>query len=332
VSANLCAVAIGTETDGSIVCPSSANGIVGIKPTVGLASRAGIIPISHSQDTPGPMARTVRDAAVLLGAITAIDPEDNATAASLGRTHADYTRFLGPNGLRGTRLGVVRKYLGFSENVDDLMNHVIDQMKQAGATIIDPVDIPTFGKFDDTELSVLEYELKADLNNYLARLGPAAPVHTLKEIIDFNDRHHEEELKYFGQDIFLKAQEKGPLTETEYIDALTKNRQLSRADGIDAVMDRLQLDALVAPTGSPAWTTDLVNGDHAVGGSSNFAAVAGYPNINVPAGMLFGLPVGISFFGRAWSEPTLIKIAYGFEQTIKARTPPRFLPTADLSS
>ena len=330
VSANLCAVAIGTETDGSIVCPSSANGIVGIKPTVGLASRTGIVPISHSQDTPGPMARTVRDAAILLRAIAAIDAEDNATAASRGKTPLDYTRFLDPNGLKGARLGIVRKYFGFSENVDDLMNKVIAQMKQAGATVVDPVDLPTFGKFDDTELLVLEYELKADLNNYLARLGPTAPVHTLKDVIDFNDRHQEQELKYFGQDIFLKAQEKGSLTETEYIDALAKNHQLSRAEGIDAVMDRLQLDALVAPTGSPAWTTDLVNGDHSVGGSSNFAAVAGYPNINVPAGMIFGLPVGISFFGRAWTEPTLIKVAYGFEQTIKARTPPRFLPTANL--
>jgi amidase len=331
VSANLCAVAIGTETDGSIVCPSSANGIVGIKPTVGLASRSGIIPISHSQDTPGPMARSVRDAAILLAAIAGIDPEDNVTAASRGRTQADYTRFLDPNGLKGARLGIVRKYFGFSENVDDLMNNVIDQMKRAGATIVDPVDLPTFGKFDDTELLVLEYELKADLNNYLARLGPGAPVHSLKDIIEFNIAHHEQELKFFGQDIFLKAQEKGSLTETEYVDALAKNHQLSRAEGIDAVMERLQLDALVAPTGSPAWTTDLVNGDHSVGGSSNFAAVAGYPNINVPAGMIFGLPVGISFFGRAWSEPTLIKIAYGFEQVVKARKPPQFLATADLN-
>lgn len=331
ISANLCAVAIGTETDGSIVCPSSANGIVGIKPTVGLASRSGIIPISHSQDTPGPMARSVKDAAILLVAIAGVDPEDNATAAGRGKALSDYTRALDPNGLKGARLGIVRKYFGFSESVDDLMNNVIDEMKRAGATVVDPVDLPTFGKFDDTELLVLEYELKANLNNYLARLGPGAPVHTLKDVIDFNNAHHQQELKYFGQDIFLKAQEKGPLTETEYVDALAKNHQLSRAEGIDAIMERLQLDALVAPTGSPAWVTDLVNGDHSVGGSSNFAAVAGYPNINVPAGMLFGLPVGISFFGRAWSEPTLIKVAYGFEQLVKARKPPTFLPTADLN-
>ena len=332
VSANLCAVAIGTETDGSIVCPSSANGIVGIKPTVGLASRTGIIPISHSQDTPGPMARTVQDAAILLSAIAGVDPDDVATSSSRGRSQPDYTKFLDPNGLRRARLGIVRKYFGFSENVDALMNSVIDAMKRAGSTILDPVDLPTFGKFDDTELTVLEYELKADLNAYLARLAPGAPVRTLKDVIEFNERNHDRELKYFGQDIFLKAQEKGALTETEYIDALAKNRQLSRAEGIDAVMDRLQLDALVAPTGSPAWTTDLVNGDHSVGGSSNFAAVAGYPNINVPAGMIFGLPVGISFFGRAWSEPTLIKIAYAFEQLVKARSAPKFLPTANLES
>ena len=332
VSANLCAVAIGTETDGSIVCPSSANGIVGIKPTVGLASRTGIIPISHSQDTPGPMARTVQDAAILLSAIAGVDPDDVATSSSRGRSQPDYTKFLDPNGLRGARLGIVQKYFGFSENVDALMNSVIDAMKRAGSTILDPVDLPTFGKFDDTELTVLEYELKADLNAYLARLAPGAPVRTLKDVIEFNERNHDRELKYFGQDIFLKAQEKGALTETEYIDALAKNRQLSRAEGIDAVMDRLQLDALVAPTGSPAWTTDLVNGDHSVGGSSNFAAVAGYPNINVPAGMIFGLPVGISFFGRAWSEPTLIKIAYAFEQLVKARSAPKFLPTANLES
>ncbi|HLH09242.1 MAG TPA: amidase [Terriglobales bacterium] len=332
VSANLCTVAIGTETDGSIVCPSSANGIVGIKPTVGLASRSGIVPISHSQDTPGPMARTVRDAAILLGAITSVDAEDAATAASRGKSRSDYTRFLDPLGLKGARLGIVRKYFGFSENVDRLINEVIDEMKRAGAAVVDPVDIPTFGKFDDTELKVLQYELKADLAVYLARLGPSAPIHSLKDAIDFNDRHHEQEMKYFGQDIFLKAQEKGPLTETEYIDALAKNQQLSRGDGIDAVMDRLQLDALVAPTGSPAWTTDLVNGDHAPGGSSNFAAVAGYPNINVPAGMLFGLPVGISFFGRAWSEPKLIKIASGFEQAIQARKKPWFLQTLELKA
>ena len=332
VSANLCAVAIGTETDGSIVCPSSANGIVGIKPTVGLASRSGIIPISHSQDTPGPMARTVQDAAILLSVIAGFDPEDAATSSSRGRSQADYTKFLDPNGLKGSRIGIVRKYFGFSENVDALMNTVIDEMKRAGASIVDPVDLPTFGKFDDTELTVLEYELKADLNAYLARLGPGAPVRTLKDVIDFNERNHDRELKYFGQDIFLKAEEKGALSETEYIDATAKNRQLSRAEGIDAVMDRLQLDALVAPTGSPAWTTDLVNGDHSVGGSSNFAAVAGYPNINVPAGMIFGLPVGVSFFGRAWSEPTLIKIAYAFEQTVKARSAPKFLSTANLES
>jgi amidase len=325
VSANLCAAAIGTETDGSIVCPSSANGIVGIKPTVGLTSRAGIIPISHSQDGAGPMARTVTDAAILLGALTGIDPDDPATSDSKGNSHADYTLFLDPKGLQGARIGVVRKYFGFSDAVDALMETVITGMKQAGAIVVDPVELETFGKFDDTEFTVLLYELKADLNAYLARLGPGAPVHNLKECIDFNDRNRDKEMPYFGQDVFIKAEAKGPLSEKEYTDALAKNHQLARKEGIDATMDKFKLDALMAPTGGPAWITDLVTGDHVGGGSSNFAAVAGYPNINVTAGMIFGLPVGVSFFGRAWSEPTLIKVAYGFEQTFKTRKKPEFL-------
>jgi amidase len=332
VSANLCAIAIGTETDGSIVCPSSANGIVGIKPTVGLVSRAGIIPISHTQDGAGPMARSVTDAAILLGALTGVDPEDSATAASQGKSFNDYTRYLDPKGLQGAKIGVVRKYFGFSDAVDTLMNTAIDAIKHAGATIIDPADIETIGKFDDTELTVFMYELKADLNAYLARLGPSAPVHTLKEIIEFNDKNRDKEMPYFGQDLFLKAEAKGPLSEKEYLDALAKNQQLSRKEGIDAVMDKFQLDALIAPTGNPAWDTDLVNGDHVTGGSSTAAAVAGYPNINVPAGEVFGLPVGISFFGRAWSEPALIKFAYAFEQATKFRKPPQFLPKLELKA
>jgi amidase len=328
VSANLCALAIGTETDGSIVCPSSANGIVGIKPTVGLTSRSGIIPISHSQDGAGPMARTVTDAAILLGALTGADPEDPATAASGGKVAADYTRSLDPAGLQGARIGVVRKYFGFHDAVDVLMNAAIDEMKRQGAVMVDPADIEGIGKFDDPELVVLTYELKADLNAYLARLGPGAPVHTLKEIIDFNERNREKEMPYFGQDLFLKAEARGPLTSKEYLEALEKNRQMARQDGIDAVMDKFHLDALVAPTGGPAWLTDLIDGDHFGGGSSTVAAVAGYPNINVPAGFIFGLPVGISFFGRAWSEPTLIKLAYAFEQATKWRKPPQFRPTA----
>src|SRR5438132_8831893 len=330
VAANFCTVAIGTETDGSIVCPSSANGIVGIKPTVGLTSRAGIIPISHSQDGAGPMARTVSDAAILLGALAGVDPDDSATAGSQGKSYTDYTRFLDPNGLKGTKIGVVRKYCGFHDGVDALMNTAIEEMKRAGATVVDPADIATIGKFDESELLVFLYELKADLNNYLARLGPAAPVHTLKDIIDFNERNKEKEMHYFGQDLFLKAEAKGPLTTKEYLDALEKNHQLSRTQGIDAILDQFQLDALVAPTGGPAWITDMVDGDHFAGGSSSAAAVAGYPNINVPAGFFFGLPVGISFFGRAWSEPTLIKLAYSFEQATKFRKPPQFLPRVEV--
>jgi amidase len=329
ISANLAAAGIGTETDGSIVCPSSSNGLAGIKPTVGLVSRSGIIPISHSQDGAGPMCRTLHDAAILLGALTGVDPEDAATAASAGKAHPDYSQFCDPNGLKGARIGVARKYFGFNDAVDALMEESLGVMKRQGATLVDPADIETLGKFDDTELLVFMYELKADLNAYLARLGPGAPVHTLQEIIEFNDRNRQKEMPYFGQDLFVKAQGKGPLTEKAYVDALAKNHQLARTEGIDALMDKHRLDAIVAPTGGPAWLTDLVNGDHVAGGSSNAAAVAGYPNINVTAGFLSGLPVGISFFGRAWSEPILIKVAYSFEQATKARRAPQFLTTVE---
>jgi amidase len=330
VSANLAAGGIGTETDGSIVCPSSTNGLAGIKPTVGLVSRAGIIPISHSQDGAGPMCRTLREAAILLGALTGVDPDDSYTAASEGKSYTDYTQFLDPNGLKGARIGVARKYFGFSDPVDGIMAEAIAVMKKQGATIVDPADIDTFGKFDDTETTVLNYELKADIEKYLARLGPDSPMKTLADLIDFNNRNAQKELQYFGQDIFIKAQEKGPLTSREYIDALEKNHRLARIEGIDALMDKNNLDAVIAPTGGPAWVTDLVNGDHFGGGSSNAAAVAGYPNINVTAGWVFGLPVGISFFGRAWTEPTLIKVAYSFEQATQVRKAPKFLPTVDL--
>jgi amidase len=332
ISANLAVGGIGTETDGSIVCPSSSNGLAGIKPTVGLTSRAGIIPISHSQDGAGPMCRTLRDAAIMLGAIAGVDPDDSYTAASQGKSYTDYTQFLDPRGLKGARIGVARKYFGFSDAVDSLMAEALAIMKREGAELIDPADIETFGKFDDSESLVLDYELKADMAQYLAALGLASPMKTLLDLIDFNEHNAQREMQYFGQDIFVRAQTRGPLTDRAYIEALEKNHRLARTEGIDKVMAEHKLDAIVAPTGGPAWTTDLVNGDHFAGGSSNAAAVAGYPNINVMAGFLFGLPVGMSFFGRAWSEPTLIKIAYAFEQATQARKAPKFLATADLKS
>jgi amidase len=328
VSANLCVAGVGTETDGSVVCPSSANGLVGLKPTVGLVSRAGIVPISHTQDTAGPMARTVRDVALLLNAMVGADSEDSATANSQGKRLPDYTKTLDPAGLKGARLGIVRKYFGFSETVDQLMDSLISEMKLAGAEIVDPADIPTIGKFDESESTVLYYELKADLATYLARRGNTE-VKNLKDVIEFNERNRQREMPYFGQGFFIKSQQKGPLGSKEYLDALALNRQLARVEGIDFVMDKFKLDALVAPTGGPAWLTDLINGDHAPGGSSSAAAVAGYPNINVPAGSVWGLPVGVSFFGRAWSEPVLLKTAYAFEQVARARQKPRFLPTID---
>ena len=327
VSANLCVAAIGTETDGSIVCPANANGVVGIKPTVGLTSRTGIIPISHTQDGAGPLARTVRDAAIVLGTMVGVDAEDAASSLSQGKGLNDYTKFLDPKGLNGARIGVVRKYFGFSDSVDRLMEESLSVLKSQGAVLVDPVEIETLGKFDESEFTVFLYELKTNLNKYLERLGPSAPVKNLREVIAFNEKNRDKEMPFFGQDIFVHSEVKGPLSEKEYVDALAKNRLLARAEGIDAVMDKHKLDALVAPTGSPAWPTDLVNGDHSGGGSSNAAAVAGYPNINVPAGNLWGLPVGLSFFGRAWSEPTLIRLAYAFEQATKARITPKFLPT-----
>jgi len=328
VSANLCAAAIGTETDGSIVCPSSANGIVGIKPTLGLVSRTGIIPIAHSQDTAGPMARTVRDAAIILNALTGIDPRDPATRGAQARGLIDYTRALDPNGLRGARIGVARtKFFGYSDVTDKIVNDAIDAMKALGAVIVDPANIETAGKFDDSEFDVLLYEFKADLNAYLAGLGPKAPVRTLQDIIDFNDRNKDREMPWFGQEIMVMAQKKGPVSEKKYRDQLAKNVRMSRTQGIDATMNKHKLDAIVAPTGGPPWTTDLINGDHFSGASSTPAAVAGYPNINVPAGFWHSLPVGVSFFGRAYSEPTLIKLAYAYEQATKHRRAPQFIPT-----
>ncbi len=327
VSANLCAMAVGTETDGSIVCPCHANGVVGIKPTVGLVSRSGIIPISHTQDTAGPMARTVADAALLLGAMTGVDPADPATAASSGNLRSDYTRFLDPDGLRGARIGVARQFFGISPAVDALMETALDVLRRQGATLIDPVEIPGEKELGDPEFEVLLYEFKADLNAYLASLGESAPAKSLKDLIAFNERNADREMPYFGQEIFLRAESKGPLDSREYLEALETCRRLSRREGIDAAMDRHTLDAIFAPTGGPAWPTDPVNGDHYLGGSSTLAAVAGYPAVTVPAGFVHGLPVGVSFFGRAWTEPTLIRIAHAFERTAQARVAPKFQPT-----
>ena len=330
VAANLCAVAIGTETDGSIVCPSSANGIVGIKPTLGLLRATGIIPIAHSQDTAGPMARTVTDAAILLTALAEPNTPAGTRPADARGVRPDYTKFLDARGLRGARIGIARKFFGFNDRVDQLMTAAIDVMKREGAIIIDPADVATAGKFDDSEFEVLLYEFKADLNKYLSALGPGAPVRTLKDLIDFNERNRAREMPFFGQEIFIRAEAKGPLTSREYRAALAKNHRLSKTEGIDLVMNKHRLDALVAPTGGPPWTTDLINGDHFSGSSSTPAAVAGYPNINVPAGFVHGLPVGISFFGRAWSEGVLIKLAYAYEQATKHRVAPAFYERAKL--
>ena len=332
VAANLAAIAIGTETDGSIVSPSSNSSLVGIKPTLGLWSRSGIVPISHSQDTAGPMARSVADAATLLGALAASDASDAATKASDARGQRDYTKYLDASGLKGARLGVVRNRLfGYSPAADALADAAIADMKRQGAVIVDPAEISTLGKFEDSEFDALEYEFKADLNKYLAALGASAPVHSLKDVIAFNNSHRDEEMPYFGQELMLQSEKKGPLTDAKYRLELAKNRQMSRTLGIDAVMRKFNLDALVAPTGSPAWPIDLVNGDGGPAnseGPSTVAAVAGYPHITVPAGYFRGLPVGVSFFGRAWSEPTLIKIAYTYEQATKHRKPPTFPATA----
>ncbi len=327
VAANLCSVAVGTETNGSIISPSTVCGIVGIKPTVGLVSRSGIIPISHTQDTAGPMARSVEDAAILLGVLTGIDPRDRATSTSQGKSHKEYRQFLDPSGLRGARLGVAQRYLRAAGITTKPLEAAIDGIGRLGAVVVDLPEDSLQGAFGDAQREVLLYEFRAGVNVYLSSLGLSAPVRTLKQVIEFNEKNKERELPHFGQETLIKAEEKGPLTEKAYLDALEKCRRLSRDEGIDAVMEKHQLDAILAPSGGPAGKTDWILGDRGLGGSSSLAAVAGYPNITVPAGQIVGLPFGISFIGGAHSEPKLLKLAFAFEQSSKARKAPQFLPT-----
>jgi amidase len=324
------ALTVGTETDGSIVSPSNNCGLVGIKPTLGLVSRAGIIPIAHSQDTAGPMTRCVADAAALLTVLAGADPADPATKGAAARPPVDYTKSLDPKGLEGARIGVARKGL-FGQNpaADRVIEAAIADLKRLGAVIVDPADIATVGETDKSEFEVLLYEFKADLNAYLAGLPASLRYRTLKDLIAFNQQNREKEMPYFGQEIFEQAEAKGPLTEKGYTEALQKNLKLSRKDGIDKTMDQHKLDCLIAPTSGPASLIDLVNGDYGPGGSSSLPAIAGYPDVTVPAGHAFGLPVGISFFGRPWSEATLIKIAYAYEQGTKHRKTPQFLASVD---
>ena len=331
VAANLSAVAVGTETDGSVICPAQTNGIVGIKPTLGLLSRSGIIPIAHSQDTAGPMARTVADAAILLGAMTGVDERDPATRSSAKRNFRDYTKFLDPNGLKGARIGVARNMCGTDPRIKKIFESCIDVMKQLGAVIVDPANVPNFDKFGKTEVEVLHYEFKADLNKYLASAN--ANVKSMADVIKFNEENKARVLQYFGQEHMTIAQETGGLRDKKYREALVKNLSLTRKNGIDATMKKYKLDAIIVPSGGPSWTIDLVNGD-AINWdmeSTSPAAVAGYPHITVPAGYIFGLPVGISFFAKAWQEPSLIKYAYAFEQAGKVRKPPQFLPATSLN-
>ena len=327
-SANLSALTIGTETGGSIMCPSSTNGVVGIKPTVGLWSRSGVIPISHSQDTAGPMCRTVRDAAVLLGPVTGVDPRDAATAASEGNQHADYTQFLDAGGLQGARLGIARSFPGFSPEVLALFDEAVAAMAEAGAVLVDPANLPNAAWNDEAPLLVLEYEFKANLNAYLASLGPDAPVKTLAEVIEFNERNADLEMPHFGQQRLIASEARGPLTDQAYLDAVRAIQRGNREDGIDRLMDEHDLDAIVAPTRGPAWKTDHILGDSLGGGSSaGPAAIAGYPDITVPMGFVSGLPAGVSFFGRRWSEPVLLRIAYAYEQATNHRAAPTFAET-----
>jgi amidase len=323
IAANLAAVAVGTETDGSIICPAATTGIAGIKPTLGLVSRSGVIPIAHSQDTAGPMTRTLSDAVILLGAMVGYDPDDSITSQA-NKGAKDYTQFLQKDGLRGMRIGVGRQFFGRNAKIDALIEPQLQILKDGGATLVD-VQFPNLQKFGDAEFEVLLYEFKADLNKYLAQRN--SPYKTLADLIKFNEDNREREMPYFGQEIFLMAEKKGDLNSREYRLALQKSKNLTQAQGLDMVIAQNKLDAVVAPSGGVAWMTDLVNGDCGVFESGSMAAVAGYPIVTVPAGYVQGLPAGISFFGRAFTEPTLIKIAYAFEQATKARVAPKFLPS-----
>lgn len=330
VAANLCSVAIGTETDGSVICPSHTNSIVGIKPTVGLVSRTGIIPISHNQDTAGSMARTVQDAAILLNVIKGIDPDDYSTTKHKEDLPIDYTEFLDANGLKGARIGVARNYFGKNDLVDKIIEVSIGKMKELGVVIIDPVEIKTLNDINEIEFQVLLYDFKNDINEYLAKYGPINSLRNINDIIKFNNDHREVVMPYFGQEAFILATEKDSIESEEYKEALERCHRLTRDEGIDAVLKEHQLDAIIAPSGGAAWLIDYINGDHSTGGSSSAAAVSGYPNITVPAGYIHGLPVGISFFSGAFQEPKLLKIAYSFEQATKIRKSPEFLPKVEL--
>ena len=330
VSANLAAGAIGTETLGSIMTPSALCGIVGIKPTVGLVSRRGIIPVSYTQDTAGPMCRTVRDAAMLLSAIAGPDPRDKATTEGSIRRVTDYTASLTADGLRGARIGIARNLFGDSLMADRVIERALDAMRDAGAILVDNANVENAEVIFSIDAEVLSYELKASLNAYLASLGPKSPVKSLRDLIAFNEKHSDQEMAWFGQETFLYAESKGGLDSAEYIEALGMVRQLARRNGIDATLTKHQVDAIIAPTTSPAWLIDLLLGDNTELGASVVSAAAGYPSVTVPAGDVLGLPVGLIFIGTAWSEPTLLKLAYGFEQTVRARRAPTFQPSVPM--
>jgi amidase len=330
VAANLCSVAIGTETDGSVICPSQTNSLVGIKPTIGLVSRTGIIPISHNQDTAGVMARNVKDGAILLSVIAGIDPDDSSTLSQKNKIPLDYTKYLDKNGLKGARIGIARNFFGNSDLIDTIIEGSIQKMKESGANIIDPVEIKTLDDLREPEFQVLLYDFKDDLNKYINKYGPINSIRNLDDIIKFNIKYKEKVMPYFGQELLIMANEKDSILGDEYKEALEKCHRLAREEGIDLILKEHNLDAIAAPSGGAAWLIDYINGDHSTGGSSSIAAVAGYPNITIPAGYLYGLPIGISFFSGAFQEPKLLKIAYAFEQTTKIRTSPEFLSSIKL--